>query len=107
MTKISKSQVLNELYGEDIWTEDEWQDEYWEEYWDEVTSGEMSWQWYMQVVLAHQEDWKYIIVNSIHKAETVMHWMNNNYPTCTYKREHNHFLIKEHDVATMVALRWA
>lgn len=103
MTKISKRQVLNELYGEDIWTEDEWRDEYW----DEITNGDMSWQWYMQVALAHQEGWKYVVVNPIHKAETVMHWINNNYPNCTYKRERNHFLINDSEVATVVALKWS
>ena len=106
MSKISKRQVLNELYGEDIWSEDEWRDEYWIEYWDDVTNGEMSWQWYMQVALAHQEGWKYVVVNPIHKAETVMNWVNDNYPDCTYKRERNHFLFKESDVATVVALNW-
>lgn len=108
MSKILKRQVQEQIMDEDIWHEDNlYEDGYWENYWDEVTNGEMSWQWYMQVALAHQEGWKYVVVNPIHKAETVMHWINNNYPDCTYKRERNHFLINDSEIATMVALRWA
>ena len=107
MNKVPKDVVINELHEDNIWDDmDEWLDPYWEEYWDEVTVGEMSWQWYMEVSIRYREDWRYVIVSDTHKNITVENWIKENYLNCTFRYERNHFLIKEHDIATMVALKW-
>ena len=36
MTRLSKRDVLNQIYGEDIWDEETWDDYYWEKYWADV-----------------------------------------------------------------------
>ena len=105
--KVPKQVIIDEISSNNVWTEfDEWVDDYWEAYWDDVTTGEMSWQWYMEVSIRYREDWRYVIINKDYKNIAVENWIKENYPKCQYKNERNHFLIKEHDVATMVALKW-
>lgn len=108
--KIPKHNVDDELEHADIWTDDEtawWYDEYREDYWDGVASGEMSWQWYMEVSIRYRDGWCCVVINPDHKNVTVKNWLEENYPACKYKNERNHFLIEKQDVATMVALKWS
>ena len=98
MSKVPKGKVLDELSEGNIWTEyDEWLDDYWESYWDDISSGDLSWQWYMEVSIRYREDWRYVIINKDYKNVAVETWIKENYPTCTFKYERNHFLIKEHE----------
>jgi hypothetical protein len=108
--KIPKPVVEEEIAHTDIWTDDEtawWYDEYKEDYWDGVAAGEMSWQWYMEVSIRYREGWRHVIINDSHKNITVKNWLEENYSGCEYKNERNHFLFKDHKVATMVALKWS
>lgn len=108
MSKVPYNTVIDELSA-DHWQQmydDEWE-EYIEDMWDRVTDGEMSWQWYMSIGLVRDEGWKYVVISEDHKGVTVANWLKETYPECEFKHERNHFLIKDPDVATWVALKWS
>ena len=106
MSKVPYNIVIDEL-SSDHWQQmydDEW-DDIVEEYWSNVASGEMSWQWYMY--LKQHQDWYPVVINNDYKNVMVDIWIKENYPSCEFEYEKNHFLIKDSDVATMVALKWS
>lgn len=116
MTKLRKIQIDTALEDNQIWDDFmcEWYDDYYrkEEYeqvWlnDDDYDYEMSWQWYMETSIRKREGWHYVVTNNEHNITTVKNWLHENYPGCEFKHERNHFLIKDHGVATMVTLKWS
>lgn len=108
LTKLQGHQITQIIDDEYTWSDDEtwWLDEYRENYWDGVLSGEMSWQWYMEVSLRRREGWTYVIINKNYKNIAVENWIKENSPNCKYKYESQHFLIEQQEVAMMVTLQW-
>lgn len=106
MTKIPKSLVIETIQQADIWLDeyDDWMERRADEYWEQVDR-DMSWQWYMK--LKQHEDWATVVINKDHKRVTVANWIRETYPDCNFYSEHEHFLIEQHDVAMMVALKWS
>lgn len=108
MSKVHVHQVLQEQIDSDIWSADDviwWHNEYSEDYWDGVHSGEMSWQWYMK--LSQHKDWYHVTISPAHKNVTVANWLRTEYPGAGFEYEHEHFIIEQHNIATLVALKWA
>lgn len=106
MTKLTRGIIIDSIEQANIWN-DEWDDEMErraDEYWDMAYNGDMSWKWYMN--LKQNKDWSTVVINSIHKNITVVNWLAQEYPEAKFEYERNHFLIEEHDVAMMVALKW-
>ncbi len=106
--KVPNHIIDDAMEQEDIWVDEfyELPDSYWQEYFGDLERGDMSWQWYMEVSIRRREGWQHLIISPDYKNITVKNWLEETYPNCMFKFERNHFLIKEHDVATMMALKW-
>lgn len=103
MAKIPPKLVEQELVSP---REDEW----WEfcheqEQRDWSNWDQHSWSWYMEVSIRRDEGWTHVKINPAHKNSTVMWWLREQ--GAVYKHSQDEFLIKDSDVATMVALKWA
>ena len=106
MTKLSKGIIIDSIEQANIWTneDEDWMSQRAEEYWDQVYQ-DMPWQWYMK--LKQHKDWATVVINSEHKNITVVNWLVQEYPDAKFEYERQHFLIEQHDIATMVALKWS
>ena len=105
MTKLHRGIVIESIEQADIWVDEEdWMTQRADEYWDMAYSGDMSWKWYMK--LKQNKEWTTVVVGPDHKNITVVNWLTQEYPEAKFEYERNHFLIEEHDIAMMVALKW-
>lgn len=101
--KIPKNDVEKELIESDHWY---MFDEEWEDYRDYEDYRELSWMWYLEASELQVEGWKYVVHHPMHKNATIGHWIEETFPGAEFKYENNHFLIKDAEVATMVALKF-
>lgn len=62
------------------------------------------WEWYMEVSIRRDEGWYHIKINPSYKYQTVVNWLKEQ--GAVYKHSQDEFLIKDSNVATMVALKW-
>ena len=109
--KLPKQQIVQTIEDtqhkdELVWWEDEFDYSSWAavEWSDTYERADLSWQWHL--TLSQNPDWHYVVVSHIHKNITVENWITEHYPMCEFRYENNHFLIKDADVATIIALKF-